>query len=224
VRTRFFDDFFLEATNAGIRQAVTLASGLDARAYRLSWPAGTTVYEIDQPQVLAFKTATLTKLGAVPTAERREVAIDLRHNWASGLRAAGLDPTQPTAWSAEGLLPFLPPEAQDALLDNIAALSAPGSRLATENLPDASRSVPMMADRMREATDRWRAHGFDVEMTDLWYGGERNDVVDYLNAHGWQASTTDFSQLLAAQGLSMQLPDDQEATFSAVGYVAATRS
>ena len=224
VRTRFFDDFFLEATNAGIRQAVILASGLDARAYRLSWPAGTTVYEIDQPQVLEFKTATLTKLGAVPTAERRAVAIDLRHNWASGLRAAGLDPAQPTAWSAEGLLPFLPPEAQDALLDNITALSAPGSRLATENLPDASRSVPMMADRMREATDRWRAHGFDLEMTDLWYGGERNDVVDYLNAHGWQASTTDVSQLLAAQGLSMQLPDDQEATFSALGYVAATRS
>jgi methyltransferase (TIGR00027 family) len=224
VRTRFFDDFFLEGTNAGIRQAVILASGLDARAYRLSWPAGTTVYEIDQPQVLEFKTATLTKLGAVPTAERRAVAIDLRHNWASGLRAAGLDPSQPTAWSAEGLLPFLPPEAQDALLDNITALSAPGSRLATENLPDAGRSVPMMADRMREATDRWRAHGFDVEMTDLWYGGERNDVVDYLNAHGWQASTTDVSQLLAAQGLSMQLPDDQEATFSALGYVAATRS
>jgi methyltransferase (TIGR00027 family) len=224
VRTRFFDDFFLDATNAGIRQAVILASGLDARAYRLPWPAGTTVYEIDQPQVIEFKTATLTKLGAVPTAERRAVAIDLRHNWAGGLRTAGLDPAQPTAWSAEGLLPFLPPEAQDALLNNITALSAPGSRLATENLPDASRSVPMMADRMREATDRWREHGFDVEMTDLWYGGDRNDVVDYLNAHGWQANATDVSQLLAAQGLSLQLPDDQEATLAAVGYVTATRT
>jgi methyltransferase (TIGR00027 family) len=224
VRTRFFDDFFLEATNAGIRQAVILASGLDARAYRLPWPPGTTVYEIDQPQVIEFKTATLTKLGAVPTAERRAVAIDLRHNWGGGLRAAGLNPTQPTAWSAEGLLPFLPPEAQDALLDNITALSAPGSRLATENLPDASRSVPMMADRIREATDRWREHGFDVEMTDLWYAGERHDVVDYLNAHGWAATSTNVAELVAAQGLSVPAHDDPEATFAALGYVTATRS
>jgi methyltransferase (TIGR00027 family) len=224
VRTRFFDDFFAEATNAGIRQAVILASGLDARAYRLPWPAGTTVYEIDQPQVIEFKTATLTKLGAVPTADRRTVAIDLRHDWASGLRGAGLDPTQPTAWSAEGLLPFLPPEAQDALLDNITALSAAGSRLATENLPDASRSVPMMADRMRKATDRWREHGFDVEMTDLWYPGERNDVVDYLNAHGWDATSTDVTELFAAQGLSIQTHDDEEeATFASLGYVTAIR-
>jgi len=224
VRTRFFDEFFLEATNAGIRQAVILASGLDARAYRLPWPPGTTVYEIDQPEVIEFKTATLTKLGAVPTTERRAVAIDLRHNWAGELRAAGLDPAQPTAWSAEGLLPFLPPEAQDALLDNITALSAPGSRLATENLPDASRSVPMMADRMREATDRWREHGFDVEMTDLWYGGERHDVVEYLNAHGWAATSTSVAELVAAQGLSVQAQDDPEATFAALGYVTATRS
>ena len=224
VRTRFFDDFFLEATNAGIRQAVILASGLDARAYRLAWPAGTTVYEIDQPQVIEFKTATLTKLGAVPTAERRAVAIDLRHDWAGGLRTAGLDPARPTAWSAEGLLPFLPPEAQDALLDNITALSAPGSRLATENLPDASESVPMMAERIREATERWREHGFDVEMTDLWYGGERHDVVDYLNAHGWAATSTSVAELAAAQGLSVQQQDSPEATFAALGYVTATRS
>jgi methyltransferase (TIGR00027 family) len=225
VRTRFFDDFFIEATNAGIRQAVILASGLDARAYRLPWPTGTTVYEIDQPQVIEFKTATLTELGAAPTAELRAVAIDLRHDWASGLRAAGLDPSKPTAWSAEGLLPFLPPDAQDALLDNITVLSAAGSRLATENLPDASRSVPMMADRMREATDRWREHGFDVEMTDLWYAGDRNDVVEYLNAHGWAATATPVTELTAAQGLSIHTQDDQEeATFASLGYVTATRS
>ncbi|SOJ53560.1 Putative S-adenosyl-L-methionine-dependent methyltransferase [Mycobacterium simulans] len=224
VRTRFFDDFFVEAGNAGIRQAVILASGLDARAYRLPWPAGTTVYEIDQPQVIEFKTATLAELGATPTAERKTVAVDLRHDWAGGLRAAGLDPNQPTVWSAEGLLPFLPPDAQDALLDNISELSAAGSRLATENLPDASRSVPMMADRIRETTDRWREHGFDVEMTDLWYAGDRNDVVDYLNTHGWLATSTEVTELLAAHGISIQTVDDTEATFASLGYVTATRS
>ncbi len=205
VRTRFFDDFFVQATNGGIRQAVILASGLDARAYRLPWPAGTTVYEIDQPAVIEFKTKTLTDLGADPTADRRAVAMDLRHDWPAALRGAGLDPTQPTAWSAEGLLPFLPPEAQDALLDNITMLSAAGSQLATENVPDASRAVPMMADRMRQATERWREHGFDVEMTDLWYAGDRNDVVDYLDRHGWNVAATSAAELAAAHGLS--IPD-----------------
>src|SRR6202035_5792149 len=87
VRTKFFDEFFLDATNAGIRQAVILASGLDARAYRLPWPDGTAVYEIDQPQVIEFKSRTLAELGAEPTALRRTVAIDLRDDWPAALKA-----------------------------------------------------------------------------------------------------------------------------------------
>lgn len=225
VRTRFFDDFFIEATNGGIGQVVILASGLDARAYRLPWPVGTTVYEIDQPAVIEFKTATLADLGAAPTADRRAVAIDLRHDWPTALRGAGLDPTQPIAWSAEGLMPFLPPGAQDTLLDNITTLSAEGSRLATENMPEPSQAVPMMADRMRRVTDRWRNHGFDVDMTDLWYSGDRNEVVDYLASHGWDVSSTSAVDLFAAQGLSVQTDDDQEAAmFAGIGYVAATRT
>ena len=224
VRTRFFDDFFVEATKSGIRQAVILASGLDARAYRLPWPAGTTVYEIDQPTVIEFKTTTLRDLGAAPTADRRSVAIDLRHDWPTALRGAGLDPTQPTAWSAEGLMPFLPPEAQDALLDNITMLSAAGSQLATENMPNASEAVPMMADRMRQATERWRDHGFDLEMTDLWYAGDRHDVVDYLDSHGWNVSAISVADLLAAHGLSVPTNNDDEAAMSSgLGYVTATR-
>lgn len=225
VRTRFFDDFFVAATNEGIRQAVILASGLDARAYRLPWPAKTTVYEIDQPQVIEFKTKTLADLGAAPTADRRAVAIDLRHDWPAALKGAGFDPTQPAAWSAEGLMPFLPPEAQDMLLDNITVLSAAGSRLATENLADASRAVPMMAARMREVTDRWREHGFDVEMTDLWYPGERTEVLEYLGSRGWQTAATSVAELLAAHGLSVQTEDDEEAAMLASrAYVTATRS
>ena len=225
VRTRFFDDFFIEATKSGIRQAVILASGLDARAYRLPWAPGTTVYEIDQPRVIEFKTTTLADLGAAPTAERRAVAIDLRHDWPTALRGAGLDPTQPTAWSAEGLMPFLPPEAQDALLDNITMLSAAGSRLATENMPDASRAVPVMADRMRQSTESWRKYGFDVEMTDLWYGGDRHDVVDYLDRHGWNVAAISAAELAAAHGFSVQTRDDDEAAnFAGLGYVTATRT
>jgi methyltransferase (TIGR00027 family) len=76
VRTRFFDDFFTEAGTAGIRQAVILAAGLDTRAYRLPWSSGTVVFEVDQPQVIEFKTRTLDELGAEPTAVRKTVAID----------------------------------------------------------------------------------------------------------------------------------------------------
>jgi methyltransferase (TIGR00027 family) len=224
VRTRYFDDFFTEATAGGIRQAVILASGLDARAYRLSWPAGTTVYEIDQPQVIEFKTKTLADLGVSPAADRRAVAIDLRHDWPAALKEAGFDPTQPSAWSAEGLMPFLPPDAQDRLLENVTVLSAARSRLATENMAGASRAVPMMADRMREVTDRWREHGFDVEMTDLWYPGDRKDVVEYLSTHGWETTATLAAKLLAVHGLSVQPNDEEEAAMlNSLAYVTATR-
>jgi len=225
VRTRFFDDFFMAAANEGIRQAVILASGLDARAYRLPWPAGTTVFEIDQSQVIDFKTATLAELGATPTAHRRTVPVDLRDDWPAALRAAGLDPTKPTAWSAEGLLPFLPPDAQDRLLDNITALSPAGSQLATENVQGPGDAVQTMADRMRAVTDQWREHGFDVEMTDLWYAGDRNDVVEYLSTHGWVTAATTVPDLCAAHGLSLPTsPDGDGARLTSLAYVTAIRS
>ena len=226
VRTKFFDEFFLTATQSGIRQAVILASGLDARAYRLPWPAATTVYEIDQPQVIEFKTNTLAGLGAAPTAERRTVAIDLRHDWPGALRQAGFDPAQPTAWSAEGLLAFLPPDAQDRLLDNITALSATGSRFASENMSNTGLESRMQ-DRMHQAIERWRDHGFDVEMTDLWYLGERNDVAAHLDGHGWKTTPVNVADLYAANGLSLDLTgvDEQDAeTMSTFTYINATRT
>jgi len=201
-RTRYFDAFFRDAMDAGIRQAVILASGLDARAYRLSWPAGATVFEIDQPEVIEFKNATLADLDAQPTTELRAVPIDLRHDWPTALRANGFDITQPSAWIAEGLLAFLPPDAQDRLLDNIADLSTPGSRLAAEifvNAPDENGD--QAPDMVAIAGERWRAHGFDVELADLRYDVERNDVAAYLDSHGWRTESTTLNQLFAANGL-----------------------
>ena len=201
-RTRFFDAFFHEATRAGIRQAVILASGLDARAYRLDWPTDMTVFEVDQPQVIAFKTETLAGLGAAPTADRRTVAIDLRQNWPAALVEAGFDRSQPTAWIAEGLLGYLPPEAQDRLLDNISALSADGSRLATEAITDMSDVDHEQArEMMRKATEKWRAHGFDLEFSELGYEGDRNDVAVYLDTLGWRSDGKPMSQLLADHDL-----------------------
>ena len=205
VRTRFFDDFFIEAAAAGIRQAVILASGLDARAYRLPWPDGTVVYEIDQPKVIEFKNATMASIGAEPTAQRRAVSIDLREDWPAALRHNGFDDTQPVAWSAEGLLVYLPPEAQDRLFDDLTSLSAPGSRLATEYHPDAGASIGERAQAIR---DRWREHGFDMNLADLFYPGERNPVVEYLSEHGWQVNARNRTEMFTAYGRTF--PDGEE--------------
>jgi methyltransferase (TIGR00027 family) len=220
VRTKFFDSFFITATEGGIRQAVILASGLDSRAYRLAWPAGTTVYEIDQPDVIEFKTRTLGELGAEPTAERRTVAMDLRYDWPSALIEEGFDPNQPTAWSAEGLLGYLPPDAQDRLLDTITELSAPGSRVAVESVPNIDPADHEKAvERMQAASDRWRDHGFDLDFAELVYLGDRNEAAAYLGDHGWQLTRQSVQQLFAAYGLP-PLEVDDVANFGELQYVS----
>ena len=212
-RTRYIDTFFSEAQEAGgtagIRQVVILATGLDARGYRLPWAPGTTVFEVDQPQVIEFKTGTIGALGAEPTADVRAVAIDLRHDWPSALREAGFDSGQPAAWAAEGLLGFLPADAQDRLLDNITALSADGSRLVAEVFLNSAANVQALND----ATLRWRERGLDVELENLGFPGDRNDVATYLGERGWRVVPTPLNQLLADNGLPLQ-SSDPEAPFA----------
>ena len=222
VRTKFFDDFFLDATAAGIRQTVILASGLDSRAYRLQWPAGTVVFEVDQPEVIAFKTRALADIGAEPTAERRVVAVDLRFDWPSALKAAGFDPATPTAWSAEGLLGYLPPEAQDKLLDTITELSAPGSRLATESAPPIDQSdVDEAKEKMEQSAKRWREHGYDLDWANLVYLGDRNEPAAYLTEHGWTMNGSNINELLTEHGYP---PFDSDTMFAEMRYVSGTLS
>jgi methyltransferase (TIGR00027 family) len=222
VRTKFFDEFFLSATEAGIRQAVILASGLDSRAYRLAWPTGTTVYEIDQPDVIEFKTTTLAELGAEPTTKRRAVAMDLRYDWPSALIEEGFDPNQPTAWSAEGLLGYLPPEAQDRLLDTITELSPPGSRVAVESVPNIDEADHQKAiERMQAASARWRDHGFDLDFAELVYLGDRNEAAAYLGDHGWELSQNSVRDLFAANGLPPLDEDNEDVgNFGELQYVS----
>lgn len=221
VRTKFFDEFFTGAASSGVGQAVILASGLDSRAYRLAWPAGTTVYEIDQPEVIEFKTRTLADFGAKPTADRRTVAVDLRFDWPSALIAAGFEPSRPTAWSAEGLLGYLPPEAQDQLLDTITELSAVGSRVAVESTPSIDTADHEKAiERMQEAAQQWRDHGFELDFADLIYLGDRNEASAYLADRGWQITSQSVKQLLSENGLPPIVEDDDDvARFGDLQYV-----
>lgn len=218
VRTRFFDNFFADAGAAGLRQAVILASGLDARAYRLAWSAGTVVFEVDQPRVIEFKTATLAGLGAAPRADRRTVGIDLRDDWPAALRASGLDTGQPTAWIAEGLLAYLPPEAQDALLDHITALSAPGSRFAAEHIPDMG---VFRGERAQAWQGRWQSQGLNLDVGDLVWAGERNHVTDYLASHGWRVTAHPAEELHLANGFEFPHDNKAMAIFRDVSYVSA---
>lgn len=224
VRTHFFDAFFADAAGAGIRQVVILASGLDSRAYRLDWPAGTTVYEIDQPKVLAYKEQTLAANDATPSAQRRSVAIDLRQDWPAALTAAGFDPEAPTAWLAEGLLMYLPADGQDRLFEQITALSAPGSRIAAETAGNHRSD-----ERRQEMSERFKkiaeAVGLQqaVDVQDLIYQDEdRAPVRQWLDEHGWravsQASSAEMRRL--DRWVDVSVTDDAD-TFSE--FVTAVR-
>ncbi|MGY4712930.1 class I SAM-dependent methyltransferase [Mycolicibacterium sp. CBM1] len=204
VRTRFFDDFFTNAARDGVAQAVILASGLDTRAYRLSWPAGAVVFELDQPLVIEFKTRVMADLGATTTAERRAVGIDLREDWPHALCDNGFDASRPTAWIAEGLLVYLPPDAQDRLLDSITELSAPGSQFATEFMAPGATLPDSWKDRFKDWSSRI---GADIDLSSLIYDGERNSAGDYLAERGWKINVRTTRESYTANGF--ELPDDE---------------
>jgi len=226
-RTAFFDTFFLDAARAGVHQAVILAAGLDARAWRLPWPDGTTVYELDQPRVLDFKRSTLAERGAEPSCNRVAVAVDLRHDWPAALHRAGFDVSAPSAWSVEGLLPYLPAEAQELLFERIQSLSAPGSRVAVEaNGPDWLDEA--VREQRRERMDRIRAVMTKVDpqremprTDELWYLEEREDVGDWLRRHGWDATVTPAPVLMARYGRGV--PEGIEDTSPRTLFVSAVR-
>lgn len=212
-RTLFFDEFFLDAAEQGIRQSVILAAGLDARAWRLDWPADAVVYELDLPKVLDFKVSTLEARGVSPVATYVGVPVDLRNDWPAALRAAGFDPAAPTAWSAEGLLPYLTAEAQDVLFERITELSSPGSRVAVEAFTNDFYSAETLA-RHEEQMQRYREAAVKMgredipETGNLLYHEERTDVVDWFSKHGWQAAGVSEADLMARNG--RPLPADLE--------------
>jgi len=210
VRTHYFDEYFHAAMRAGIRQVVILAAGLDSRAYRLDWPAGTTVFEIDQPKVLEYKTSTLDAHGADPRAQRIAVAVDLRDDWPAALTDAGFDSAQPTAWLAEGLLPYLPPDAQDRLFELVTTHSAPGSQIAVEAFSmDLSAQGDQDRIARRERTARMRElSGIDIDVDTLTYAdGDRADAAGWLSDHGWRVDAVPSEDEMTRLG--RQAPDYQ---------------
>lgn len=212
-RTKWFDEFFIAAGANGIEQAVILAAGLDARGWRLPWLGGTVLYEIDQPKVLEFKTETLARHDAKPMVARYvAVPADLRHDWPKALREAGFDAAEPTAWAAEGLLPYLPADGQDLLFERIHQHSVHGSRIAVEAFgadffdPDHLTSRQEQLHKMREAAGTDDDERADPQ--DLWFVEERTDVADWLTEHGWDVTSFNAAELMTRYGRCG--PDDAD--------------
>lgn len=198
-RTRWFDEYFIAAGANGIDQAVILAAGLDARAWRLPWVSSSAVYEIDQPQVLAFKAETLAAHNARPAVTYQAVPIDLRGDWPTALRQAGFDPSTPTAWSAEGLLPYLPAAGQDLLFDRISELSAAGSRIAAEVLSANAFDQDYLERGRQFLGDSGQ------DLTELLFHEDRADVGLWLAARDWAVTTIDALDLMRRFD---RMPDD----------------
>jgi methyltransferase (TIGR00027 family) len=210
-RTKYFDTYFRQAADAGVRQVVILAAGLDSRAYRLPWPDQTTIFELDRPQVLDFKREVLAEQGAKPNAERREVAIDLREDWPQALRDSGFDSTKPSAWIAEGLLIYLPADAEEQLFSGINALASPGSHVAVED------SAPMSSDDYSAAVEEERAaakEGAEGERRvffQLVYNERHAPADQWFGEHGWTAEATPLADYLREVGRPVPGTDGPDA-------------
>ena len=216
-RTKWFDEFFIAAGANGIDQAVILAAGLDARGWRLPWVDSTVLYEIDQPKVLEFKAKTLAQHDATPSVSRYvAVPVDLRQDWPKALRDAGFDAAVPTAWAAEGLLPYLPAAGQDLLFERIDELSAPGSRVGVESFGGGFFDREYLASR-REQLRRLREEaGEDPDANvpdtqDMWYIEDRTDVADWLTEHNWEVSAVEAVELMTRYGRWTPGQDDATA-------------
>lgn len=220
-RTAFFDTSVTDAARGGIRQVVILGSGLDTRAYRLWWPAETNVYELDHPHVVDFKTSTMRAWGSVPSVNRRAVGVDLRGDWPAALRRVGFDATVPTAWVIEGLLVwYVPSDAQNRLLDRVAELSAPGSRLAADHAVPPSRPQALHHESLVE---RWRQRGLSLTGPGPFYSGEHTDVVRHLTDSGWATVASGIADLFAAARLPRLTDRELDGAPAVIRYVAATR-
>jgi len=211
-RTKWFDEFFIAAGASGIQQVVIMAAGLDARAWRLPWVDGSVVYEIDQPKVLQFKAQVMESHQARPAAAHVAVPVDLRQDWPSALLQLGFDPSQPTAWSVEGLLPYLPAAAQDLLFERITELSARDSRIAVEGFSVDFFTGDYLArrrDHLQQLRERASAAGHDMsDPAELWYLEERADVATWLRDHCWQVAAVEADELMARY--HRVLPDDSD--------------
>ncbi|MDX3803632.1 class I SAM-dependent methyltransferase [Streptomyces sp. AK04-3B] len=197
IRTKFLDDLLRQASASGVRQVVLLGAGMDSRAFRMDWPEGTRLFEVDTAAPLDFKASVLRHERAVASCERITVAMDLREDWPGALAAAGHDPAEPTVWIAEGLLIYLPEDAVELLLARISAQSAAGSRM---GLTWGSRGV----------IERFAADAVPGSAASMWLSEMPDDPVGRLAGYGWEADCHTLRERAAAYGRPIDTPPRRE--------------
>jgi len=185
IRTRFFDDFAKASAIDGCQQIVLVGAGLDTRAFRLDWPAGLRLFELDLPEVLAFKQTVLAGRQAEPRCNRVTVGVDLQGDWPTALVTAGFEQGLLSAWIAEGVVHYLPADGAERLLAAIGRLSFPGSRLAMDQ-PSLRGDSLLATASGRPSMD---------QITSMWKGGLVEDAASWLAARGWQPEATQASEL-----------------------------
>ena len=217
-RSKYFDDFFYAAAEAGVRQIVIPAAGLDSRAYRLAWPIGTVVYELDQPQVLEFKRGVLGRRGDAPTAERREIAIDLRADWPEALRRSGFDSSKPSAWLVEGLLVYLPASAQRELFIGIDSLATRGSHVGVDD------GTPFSDELYEAAREEELASGNEGQFFSLIYNEQHAPAIDWFTGHGWHGTAIELPDFCRQIARPVPEPTSEAAPmFASISLVSAVK-
>ena len=209
IRTKFLDDLLRQASASGVRQVVLLGAGMDSRAFRMDWPEGTRLFEVDTAAPLDFKASVLRQERAVARCERITVAVDLREDWPGALAAAGHDPAVPTVWIAEGLLIYLPEDAVQSLLERVGVLSAAGSRM---GLTLGSRGV----------VERFRQDAAPGSAASMWVSEMPEDTVGWLEGLGWEAETFTLRERAEAYGRPVLTPAQYDE--GAGGLVSAVRA
>ena len=178
IRTKFFDEALLSAVrDRAIEQVVILAAGMDARAFRLEWPSGVRLFEVDRDDVFAHKEDVLTRLGARPSCDRRIVRQDLAQPWIDALAGAGFDRTRKTAFLAEGLLYYLDEPAVLSMFDALAHIAAPGSWLGLDSMSPEVLTSPFMTSYIRK-----------LEQLQCPWKFAMPDPDGFMAARGWQSS------------------------------------
>jgi methyltransferase (TIGR00027 family) len=188
-RTRFFDDLVREGVASGIGQVVLLGAGMDTRAFRLALGAETTVFELDEAELLAEKRELLERERAAPGCRRVAVAADLAGQWPAALLAAGFDAAAQSVFLVEALSWCVGEAALRLLLDATAELAPAGSRLGIDILSSDFLRSPSLLPLLELAT----ANGV------YWQFGT-NDPVGFLAEHGWSAAALDAAALARRYG------------------------
>ena len=174
----------LRALECGATQVLVLGAGYDTRAWRHAAALDSRpIFEVDHPSTQRRKRKILAHHEAdLPTPRLRHVAVDFeRQSLAEELRAAGMEPGQPTFVAWEGVSMYLTRDAVRATLHTLAELCGPGSALAMDFWYRADRKD------LRSTLLRMSPNLLDLLGEPVTFGIHPEDVGGFLQRAGWKA-------------------------------------